>query len=189
MKHIERERLISAIAYFAKKVKFARKVKIFKLLFLLDFKHFEETGLPVTDSEYFTWDFGPVPKELFEEIENSKIPEDLARVVRITPNQMEDGKKSYEFKVIKGAKIDLSVFSPRQLRIINDLIFVYQDVPGTDMSEISHLPNSPWEVTKRTKGMYEHIDYSLAISSNSPLSVDAARQVYQDHKEFVNNFR
>ena len=189
MKQIQRERLINAIAYFAKKVKFARKVKMFKLLFILDFKHFEETGLPVTDSEYFAWDFGPVPKELFEEIGEKGIPDDLAQLVRIIPNQMEGGTKSFEFKVLGNAKIDLTVFSPRQLRIMDNLVFVYKDVSGTDMSEISHLPNSPWEVTKRTKGAYQHISYSLAIDSNSPLTTDVANQVYQEHKEFLDNFK
>lgn len=188
MVRIERERLVNAIAYFAKQVKFARKVKIFKLLFLLDFQHFEATGLPVTDSEYSAWDFGPVPKDLYEELEGGHAPPDLAKLVRIVPNQPEGGKKSFEFKVLDKAKIDLSVFTPRQMKIMDNLIFIYRETPGTDMSEISHLPNSPWEVTKRTKGMYAQIDYALAIDKKSPLSEEAARQIYQEHKEFVSNF-
>ena len=188
MESLGRERLINAIAYFAKNVKFARKVKIFKLLFLLDFQHFEATGLPVTDSEYSAWDFGPVPVELFEEIKEGAIPPDLARLVRIIQNQPEGGKKSFEFKVLDKAKIDLSVFTPRQMKIMENLVFIYKDIPGTDMSEISHLPNSPWDKTRKTKGMYHRIDYLLAIDSKSPISAEIAQERYREHKEFIENF-
>ena len=46
---IQRQRLVHALAYFAAKVKNPFKVKMFKLLFLFDFMHFKETGLPATD--------------------------------------------------------------------------------------------------------------------------------------------
>jgi len=37
------------------------KTKLFKLLYLLDFHHFRETGRSVTGLEYRAWKHGPVP--------------------------------------------------------------------------------------------------------------------------------
>ena len=39
-----REKLINAIVYFAANTQHCGKVKLFKLLYLLDFAHFRETG-------------------------------------------------------------------------------------------------------------------------------------------------
>ena len=56
-----------------------------KLLFFLDFRHFKETGKSVTGLEYFAWEKGPVPKDLFEEIECMK--PDLKKAVKIVSHE------------------------------------------------------------------------------------------------------
>ena len=56
-----RQKLLIAIIYFTKNVKKPSKVKIFKLLYFLDFKHFQQTGRNVTNLDYFALEFGPVP--------------------------------------------------------------------------------------------------------------------------------
>lgn len=43
-----REKLINAIVFFAANTRHCGKVKLFKLLYLLDFAHFRETGRSVT---------------------------------------------------------------------------------------------------------------------------------------------
>jgi len=44
----ERQKLIQACVYFAANTQGCGKVKLFKLLYLLDFAHFRETGRSVT---------------------------------------------------------------------------------------------------------------------------------------------
>jgi hypothetical protein len=56
-----RNKLINAILYFAERTRCLGKIKLFKLLYLLDFKHFRQTGHPVTGMEYRAWKMGPVP--------------------------------------------------------------------------------------------------------------------------------
>jgi uncharacterized phage-associated protein len=65
-----REKLINSIIYFLKNTKNCGKTKLFKLLYYLDFMHFRETGRSVTGLDYYAWDFGPVPKKLYDEINN-----------------------------------------------------------------------------------------------------------------------
>jgi uncharacterized phage-associated protein len=188
MDSLHRRRLVNSIAFFAGRVKWPTKVKIFKLLFLLDFRHFKETGLPVTDSDYFAWDFGPVPRELYEELEAEHIPEDLARQVRVVRDEQEDGKVSYRFLLVPNAEIDLDVFTPRQQRIMNELVEIFGPAKPREMSEITHLHNSPWDRTIHEKGKYQPIDYLLAIDDESPLPREEAKQIFEEHKEFVRNF-
>ena len=62
-----REKLIHAIVFFAKKTRHCGKTKLFKLLYLLDFDHFRETGRSVTGLKYYAGEMGPVPVALAEE--------------------------------------------------------------------------------------------------------------------------
>ena len=184
---IQRQRLVHALAYFAAKVKNPFKVKMFKLLFLFDFTHFKETGLPATDSSYYAWDRGPVPKDLFEELEEGRVPDDLNGLISIVTQQREDGFVSYRFAPRAKSKPDLSVFTPRQIRIMDELIEIYRDATGAEMSEISHLPKSPWDRTRKEKGDYAEIDYMLAIDESALISEEEAKETLEEHREFMRN--
>jgi hypothetical protein len=49
----ERNKLINAIVYFAQNTQHLGKTKLFKLLYLLDFEHFRQTGRSVTGLDYY----------------------------------------------------------------------------------------------------------------------------------------
>ena len=61
---IYKSKLINAIIYFSKEVKYPTITKIFKLLNILDFYHIKQVGIPVTNKKYYAWKFGPVPSRL-----------------------------------------------------------------------------------------------------------------------------
>ena len=63
----ERQKLIHAIIYFASNTRACSKIKMFKLLYFLDFEHFKTTGRSVTGLKYSAWKFGPVPTSLVSE--------------------------------------------------------------------------------------------------------------------------
>lgn len=65
-----REKLINTIIYFANKVDKCGKVKLFKLLYFLDFEHYKLTGRSVTGLDYYAWKMGPVPVALYDEMES-----------------------------------------------------------------------------------------------------------------------
>ena len=48
----DRDKLINAIVFFAKNTKYCGKIKLIKLLYLLDFEHFRQTGRSVTGMDY-----------------------------------------------------------------------------------------------------------------------------------------
>ena len=69
-----RQKIINAIVYFAANTQNCGKVKLFKLLYLLDFAHFRETGRSVTGLDYHAWKMGPVPFDLMQEWDNLEAP-------------------------------------------------------------------------------------------------------------------
>ena len=83
-----RQRLINAVVFFAKNTNYCGKIKLFKLLYLLDFEHFRQTGKSVTGFSYQAWKFGPVPIDLMAEWE--QMEPDLASVVHIVEEQVID---------------------------------------------------------------------------------------------------
>lgn len=83
-----REKLINAIVYFATNTQHCGKVKLFKLLYLLDFAHFRQTGRSVTGLDYHAWKMGPVPLDLMQEWD--QLEADMATAVKIVPEKVID---------------------------------------------------------------------------------------------------
>lgn len=185
-----RIKLLNAILYFARNTKKLNLTKVLKLLYLLDFQHFKETGYPSTNLVYYTWSLGPVPKDFYEEVKDGNVPDDFAGKCVIIPSgrweQDFPDRSEYIFKSIK--EPDMNVFSPHEIRIIENLCEIYRDATATQMKEVTHLPKQPWDTTKNEKGLYKYIDYLLSIDDTSPLSVDEAREKLEEHFEILNNF-
>lgn len=184
--NIYREKLLNAILFFAKEVKYPSRVKMFKLLYFLDFLHFKQTGRPVTNLQYYAWDFGPVPKVLFEELNEKSIPEDLRFCISIEPYKTNEDRQGYNFKPKKNA--DLTVFSPREKKLLEELAFIFKEAKPNEMSELSHLQNEPWDKTVREKGRYQLIDYLLALDSKAMVTKEEATEITKEREELFKNY-
>jgi len=174
--------LINAIIYFADQTRYCGKTKLMKLLYFLDFKHFKQTGKSVTGSDYFAWEMGPVPKNLFEEI-SGKMKPDMQKAIQIQPA----GEKFQKIRPKSG--FDSQYFSPKELKLMEDIAFIFKDARAEDMIESSHLENEPWDRTLKEKGMYQQIDYMLAIDSDVvSLPYDEAKERLNERMEIYNLF-
>jgi len=185
-----RVKLLNAILYFARNTRKPNLTKLLKLLYLLDFTHFKETGYPSINLIYYAWDHGPVPKDFYEEVKDGNVPEDFINKFAIIPSdrweQEYPERKEYIFTPIE--KPNTAVFTPRELRIIKNLCDMYRDATASQMSEVTHLHKEPWDTTKKTKGLYQYVDYLLSIDDTSPLCEDEAREKLREHFEVLNNF-
>jgi uncharacterized phage-associated protein len=184
----EFEKRKNAILYFCRTVKYPYKTKIYKLLYFFDFIHFKQVGRPVTDLEYYTFDFGPAPIQLHEEIEQNNLPKELGNCMQISEetNGTVKSNKFYKFIAIK--KPNLEVFSEREKAILERVAFMFKDAKANDMTEISHLKNGPWEKTKKEKGMGKKIDFLLALDDDALISQDIAKERLDNSKEIKNLF-
>jgi uncharacterized phage-associated protein len=183
---IDREKLLNAILFFAEKVKFPYKIKLFKLLYYFDFKHLEVTGRSVTNTEYVAWKFGPVPKTLYDEIKNERVPEDFKDALELKRAKEEDGIETIKF--IAKQKPDMSVFTPRQKKILENLVEMFWDATAKMMVDATHEPNRPWQKTLKAKGEGALIDNDLALSKVSPVSSDYVKAFEAERQEMLKNF-
>lgn len=180
-----REKLINSIIYFLNNTKNCGKTKLFKLLYYLDFMHFRETGRAVTGLDYYAWDYGPVPKTLYDEINNPS--PDLKKNVFIPTKADKNDKSFVELKAKK--KFDNKYFTKRELRILENVAFIFRDVKAEKIMEASHLPNHPWDRTIKTKGEKAKIEYTLALdSTDSSLSIDEVLERIKDKEEIKKAF-
>ena len=185
-----RLKLLNAILIFASKTKNVNLTKLLKLLYFLDFTHFKETGYPAINLMYYAWDHGPVPRDFYEEVKGHEVPEDFTNKLAIIPSGRWEEKypEREEYFFIPIAKPDISIFTPRELGIIELLCDMYRDATASQMKEITHLPNEPWDTTKKTKGLYKYVDYLLCLEDTSRESMDRARDTLIEHFEMLNNF-
>ncbi len=186
LNNIYREKLLNAILFFAKKVKHPSRVKMFKLLYFLDFMHFKQAGRPVTDQKYYAWDYGPAPRDLWEELKSKMLPEDIRQCLSIKPFATEADRQGFNFIAKKSA--DLSVFSPREKEILENLALIYKDATPSEMSEISHLANEPWDRTIKEKDKGALIDFLLALDKDSLISEEEAKEIQEEREEMFKNY-
>ena len=163
-----REKLINAIIYFAKHTKYCGKTKLLKLLYFLDFCHFKQAGKSVTGLEYFAWDQGPVPRELFNEL-SGKMKADLKDAISLS--SIEDFQK-----IVPKKKFNEEYFTNREKKLLKDFSYIFKDTKAEEMIEATHLKNKPWDKTLKEKGPFKKIDYMLSIDDEeNSLSYNEAK--------------
>lgn len=159
-----REKLINAIIYFASHTQHCGKVKLFKLLFLLDFSHFRETGRSVTGLDYRAWKMRPVPFTLVQEWDAPE--EDLARAIDIVPEKVIDFVRE---RVVPKVAFDDSMFTRRELRLMQDLSTHFANELTQPLIGFTHEERGPWDkIWDGGRGNNERIPYVLAIPDTDP---------------------
>ena len=159
----ERERLIGAIAYFAKHTEHCGLTKIYKLLSFLDFEHYKAVGQSVTSLGYKAWDRGPLPPALDNEIKNGVKP-DMAAVLRFEQHPYANDKEFYKVVVTNLPDNYLDYFSPRQKKIMKSLAEKHKYDTADQMVKTSHESDRPWHrVWVEQKRKYEEIPYDYVI--------------------------
>lgn len=177
-----REKLINAIIFFAQNTKYCGKTKLLKLLYFLDFKHFKQTGKPVTGLNYYAWEMGPVPKNFYEEL-SGKMRPDLRSAIRIT------GKEGGLQLIQAQQKFNNQYFSKRELRLLEELSFIFNEAKADMMVESTHLHNQPWDRTLKEKGKFAEIDYMRALDSDrTSLSHEQAGERLKERQEVYHLF-
>ena len=81
------------------------------------------------------------------------------------------------------------LFSRRELRIMDDLVFIFKDTIAEDMIESTHLRHTPWDKTFREKGQYSLIDYMLILDDQpDSVSYEDAMEEITDREEMIQAF-
>ena len=109
--------------------------------------------------QYYAWKMGPVPNELFNELGGNMRP-DLKTAI----HELSD-KEGFQQIRPKG-KFDSQYFSDNELKMLENISFIFQNAKAEAMVESTHLKNEPWDKTLKEKGEFKKIDYMLAMDSD-----------------------
>jgi uncharacterized phage-associated protein len=157
----QREKLVNAALYFARNTENFGLIKLFKLLYFLDFEHYKDIGRSVTGLEYEAWELGPVPEKLNSEIKQGA-EQDLLDALNIDLRSFADDKKYY--KITAKRRENHMVFSPREEEIMKRLVSDFKFHTAEQMTEATHLPNLPWfQVWRDGEGEGDDIPYDLGV--------------------------
>ena len=170
-----RQKLIQAAVYFAGNTEGCGKVKLFKLLYLLDFAHFRETGRSVTGLDYVAWKLGPVPVELAQEWD--QLEPDMANAISIQPEQVIDHVRE---RVVPKVAFDDGLFSRRELALMERIARQHAKDLSKPMVNVTHEERGPWAaIWDNGRGFNERIPYTLGVSEGTPnrdAVLEAARE-------------
>jgi len=173
----QRDKLINAIIFFARNTQSCHKVKLFKLLYFLDFEHYSLTGRSVTGLEYYSYPKGPYPKALNGEL-TSPLP-DMKAHIQFEKIPFQGGEKLNIFPM---KEFDSSHLSKRELRIMEGLAQEYKFANAADMIEETHLENSPWhQIYEVEKKEFALIPYELALKKQEKEEI---KQHLEESQEF-----
>jgi len=173
---LNRNRLINAVIFFAGNTRHCGKVKLFKLLYLLDFEHFRLTGKSVTGAEYSAWKMGPVPTVLYDQWDDPD--PDFADAVRFETEQAFDLRQCV---IHPKRDFDGSDFTQRQLKLMKALAEQYKDARSAVMIDVTHAENGAWhKVWNDGAGKSKPISYLLALSDNDEYKDAALETFYFD---------
>lgn len=187
------QKIINGIKYFVANTRNVGRTKLFKLLYFWDFIHFKRYGLSVTGYDYYTFPFGPVPKELYEKIINNSLHSEFKNELEFNIVEEKDEEYSEEYKSFKillcNKKIDLDVFSPNELSVLKEIAEIFKFASAKEMTKISHLPQDPWDITKAQKGLNQPIDIFLSLDNESPFDRETIEERFRLQKELLSDGR
>jgi len=156
IKSHEREKLINAAVFFATNTHYCGKIKLIKLLYLLDFEHFRQTGHIVTGMEYRALKMGPVAISLLEEWD--ALAPDFAEAIEIVAEQAKS-KRAFND----------SHFTRRELRLMRSFASRFENENSSLLDNLTCVERNPWAIVwDEGAGYLARIPYSLALTHDAP---------------------
>lgn len=169
MKKYNTKKFINSILFFAKKTdpKKLGILKLNKLLFYADFKHYKKYGRPIIGDIYIRMEYGPVPSfsySLFNMAFRDKENDETSKELRGSLKLRQSRVLNFNLNSIHARKdFDKSLFSESELEVMESVASKYASVRGTAMSKETHKEDSPWSNTPEM----QIVDYNLALDKDS----------------------
>lgn len=132
---------------------------LYKLLYFADFNFYELFEEQLTGATYRKLQFGPVPRE-FEEIVQEMAKNKELSIEQVTYH----GKARTRYVPLE--KADLSMITAAEKKVIDDVVDRFSSRSARWLSEYSH-EDTPWKATE----FKENIDYELVFYRTPAYSV------------------
>lgn len=144
----------NAILYFASHINNGTlgKLKLMKLLYYLDFDHFQQYGTSVTGDDYLRWEMGPVPATA------AIVIQDMVADGQLLVESKDIGISRPKIKYIPLRPYNVQVFSSSEVAVLCEVAEKWAYHSGSDMVRAVH-GEPPWLETAANAV----IDYRLAL--------------------------
>jgi uncharacterized phage-associated protein len=147
---MNKEKYKNAILFFSENVPALGVTKLNKLLYFLDFDHFEKYGDAVTNDVYENKDLGPVPRNVETILEEMQ----AENLIDIVPEQVIDFVR---YHLLAKAKHNMSIFKPSEIEVLCETNEKWSRHTAKEIVMASH-GEAPWLATRNG----EDIPYPLA---------------------------
>ena len=184
-----KKKIANAIIFFAQNATTSGKplgmTKLMKLLFYFDCEFYTQTGFSSTGLDYYAWQQGPVPKDVWHNLHGDNDLLNLKKSVRVLQVRDDD----LQMAITPTQKFDGTEFTDLELELLEQISFMYQELTATQISTLSHEKDKPWDVTRNTKGDKTLIDYNLSLpKSLTEEDLEEFRERQQDYEFFSSAF-
>ena len=151
--HTSDEKLRQVILFFLERINNTHlgRTKLMKLLYFVDFDHYEIHGRSITGAQYRKLPHGPYPKDAEKLIEKMKRLE-LVREVKVARREYAQHRL-----ITLNAKFDPSLFSGEELQTLERVATRWVDSTAAQIEAATHN-EAPWAATQDGKT----IDYEMA---------------------------
>jgi len=157
---LNERKMANAILYFIEHTgPSLGKIKLWKLLYFADFRHYAEHGRPITGEMYVRYPHGPLPSR--GELVLKKMKQE--QQVRINMSPVGTYQR-YDFEPLSAC--DTELFDSTELQTLAAVAAQWRDEPGCRLERASHQ-EAPWLAAKE----FAYLDYRLAVCSE-PLPVE-----------------
>lgn len=140
--------------------------KLNKLFFYIDFGCYKLLGTPATGATYQHLPAGPAPREW---LETKKLLEDCGDA----STERRGYFSGVQERLVANREPNMSIFSPEEMEIIDDVIQEFWSYNARRISQHSH-EEWAWRVTED----YEDMPYQLAWVSSDPLTPEQIQAGY-----------
>lgn len=147
---MDNNKYIHSILFFARNTPNLGKVKLNKLLYFLDFDHFEKYGQSVTNDTYINKDLGPVPQNV-----DNVLSEMTAKNLLLI--QCETVIDFTRWSIIPLVPYNPDVFRPSEIAMLCEVNEKWGKLTAKEIVSASH-GEAPWIATRKN----EEIPYELA---------------------------
>lgn len=154
------EKFLASLSYLLEACGPMTKLKIVKLLYLTDRRHFNLYGRPVVGDRYVRMDLGPVPslsKDLIDQLEEGVILHIKPGIENRTLSKYFKVDKTKKYPVISSSKKpDYTVLSQSDIEALDWVVKTYGSYAASTLVNVTHR-HAAW---KETKSLAD-IDYRL----------------------------
>jgi uncharacterized phage-associated protein len=144
---VNNDKIGNLLALLARRIPDLGITKLSKLLFLIDERTVQETGVPVTWVNYEAWFMGPVPAELYFQVRHGEHVFDKGKEQSLDAyiDVQSSSINSYDgYKIVPKVEFCDDEFSDYEMDVIDQVINRYGHLSATDLVQITHSPESLW---------------------------------------------